>query len=155
MPDVLIVDDDPRVRALLQLSLLTSGYTVREARDGFEALLEVAQATPDVLVMDLSMPRIDGFDVLEALRDKGLTDDLRIVVHTSEDDPVSVERAATLGIDEYFLKPIDPEVVVAAIGEHLIGDGEMDLLDDPIATVTALPRPRAGHATRTPDAAAL
>jgi CheY-like chemotaxis protein len=154
VPDVLIVDDDPRVRALLQLSLLTSGYLVREARDGFEALLEVAQSRPDVLVMDLSMPRIDGFCVLEALHDKGLTDGLTIVVHTSEDDPESVERAATMGIDEYFLKPIDPELVVQAIGEHLFGGDEMEPLTDSLATVTALPRPRAGHAL-TPDAAAL
>jgi CheY-like chemotaxis protein len=125
----------------LVLSLLTNGYTVREAADGFDALLELAQGTPDVMVMDLSMPRIDGFALLEALHEKGTTADLRIVVHTSEDDPASVERAARLGIDEYFLKPIDPEAVVDAIGEHLVGDA-LDALD-PIATVTSLPRHRA------------
>lgn len=129
------------------LSLLTNGYTVREASDGFDALLEVAQSTPDVLVMDISMPRISGFEVLEALHEKGVTDDVRIVVHTSEDDPALVERAAGLGIDEYFLKPIDPEAVVDAIGEHLVGD-EMD----PLATVTPLPR----HLAPVPaDAAAI
>jgi CheY-like chemotaxis protein len=147
VPDVLVVDDDPRVRALLVLSLLTNGYTVREASDGFDALLEVAQATPDVLVMDISMPRISGFEVLEALHEKGVTDEVRIVVHTSEDDPALVERAAGLGIDEYFLKPIDPEAVVDAIGEHLVGD-EMD----PLATVTPLTR----HLAPVPaDAAAI
>jgi CheY-like chemotaxis protein len=139
VPDVLVVDDDPRVRALLVLSLLTNGYTVREAADGFDALLELAQGTPDVMVMDLSMPRIDGFAVLEALHEKGATADLRIVVHTSEDDPASVERAARLGIDEYFLKPIDPEAVVDAIGEHLVVGDALD----PIATVTPLARHRA------------
>ena len=139
MPEVLVVDDDPRVRALLVLSLLTNGYTVREATDGFDALLEVAQAPPDAVIMDISMPRIGGIDVLEALHERGTTDDLRIVVHTSEDDPTLVERAAGLGIDEYFLKPIDPEAVVAALGEHLVG-GEMH---DPLASVTHLPRHRA------------
>jgi CheY-like chemotaxis protein len=136
VPDVLVVDDDPRVRALLVLSLLTNGYTVREAADGFDALLELAQATPDVLVIDLTMPRIGGLDVLEARHEKGATDDLRIVVHTSEDDPSLVEHAAGLGIDEYFLKPIDPEAVVDAIGEHLLGD-------DAMASVHTLPQHRA------------
>lgn len=147
---MLIVDDDPRVRALLELSLLTSGYTVRSASDGFDALLEVAQSRPDVLVMDLTMPRIDGFDVLEALHDRGLTEDLRILVHTSEDDQESVDRAAALGIDEYFLKPIDPEVVVEAIGEVLVDDG-MQTIAPPMATVTALRRPPAEHFRTAPS----
>jgi len=142
VPDVLIVDDDPRVRALLQLSLLTNGYTVREAADGFEALLEVAQVRPDAVVMDLSMPRIGGFDVLEALHDRGLTEDLAIVVHTSEDDPGHVQRAASLGIDEYFLKPVDPEVVVEALGEHLVQDSE-----PMVATVTPLKQTGEHHVT--------
>jgi CheY-like chemotaxis protein len=140
VPDVLVVDDDPRIRALLVLSLLTNGYTVREATDGFDALLELAQGTPDVMIMDISMPRIGGMEVLEALHENGTTDELRIVVHTSEDDPALVEQAAALGIDEYFLKPIDPEAVVDAIGEHLLGP---DALEDPLATVTPLPRHRA------------
>jgi CheY-like chemotaxis protein len=154
VPDVLIVDDDPRVRALLQLSLLTNGYTVREARDGFEALLEVAQQRPDAMVMDLSMPRIGGFEMLDAMYERGLTQDMRIVVHTSEDDPVDVERAAALGIAEYFLKPVDPEVVVEAIGEHLVTE-DLDPLRDPLATVTPLKRHQPPLAVTDPTAAAL
>lgn len=138
MPDVLIVDDDPRVRALLELALLTNGYTVREAADGFEALLEMAQDPPDAVVMDLSMPRIGGLEVLEALHGRGLTGEVPVVVHTGEDDPTLVERAASLGIAEYFLKPVDPETVVEALGEHLLAD-PADL-----ATVTSIARSPAG-----------
>lgn len=154
MPDVLIVDDDPRVRALLQLSLLTNGYTVREACDGFEALLEVAQQRPDAMVMDLSMPRIGGFEMLDAMFERGLTQDMRIVVHTSEDDPSNVERAAALGIAEYFLKPVDPEVLVEAIGEHLVAE-DGDPLSDPLATVTLLKRHQPPLVVTDPAAAAL
>jgi CheY-like chemotaxis protein len=83
--DVLVVDDDPRTRQLLARLLGPEGFRVRVAADGDEALAAIARQRPDAVILDLMLPRTDGFGVLEALRDDPATVDLPVVVVSALD----------------------------------------------------------------------
>ena len=83
--DVLVVDDDQGTRQMLRRTLSREGWTVREAEDGAAGLEEVARAKPAVILLDLMMPRMDGFEMLTALRQNEATRDLPVVIVTSKD----------------------------------------------------------------------
>src|SRR2546421_5186875 len=99
MPAVLVADDDAAVRAVLTATLEGGGYTVREAPDGFCVLQALVDLPPDCLVLDLAMPRVDGFGVLEAVREQGLAPDLRVMVVSGSDDPDRFLNSWRLGAD--------------------------------------------------------
>jgi signal transduction histidine kinase/CheY-like chemotaxis protein len=84
-PDVLIVDDDPATRDVLRRTLIKEGWMVREAADGAEGLEQLARAVPAVMLLDLMMPEVDGFEVLRAVRQDAAWRDLPIVIITSKD----------------------------------------------------------------------
>ena len=111
MPEVLIVDDDPDIRTMLAFTLQDHGFTVRQARDGAVALEELAARTPDCMVLDLMMPTLDGFGVLEAMRERMLAPSTRVLILTCKLDEKSFTRGWELGADEYLTKPIDPDVL--------------------------------------------
>lgn len=115
MPEVLIVDDDPDSRGMLAFVLADDGFRVREAKNGFDALVELSRHTPDCIVLDLVMPDLDGFHVLETMRDEALAETARVLVLTGKDDEKTLVRAWELGADEYLTRPVDPELVVAKI----------------------------------------
>jgi DNA-binding response OmpR family regulator len=112
--DVLIVDDDPDVRAMLTFALAAHGFTVREVDDGLAALAELEVRAPDVMVLDLMMP-FDGYSVLEAMRDRGLGRDVCVVVLSCKGDERDLVQAWQLGADEYLTKPIDPDHLAARL----------------------------------------
>lgn len=118
MPEVLIVDDDPDVRAMLSFTLAGHGFSVREARDGGVALDELEQRAPDLMVLDLMMPGIDGYGVLEAMRPRGLAAQTRVVILTCKVDERDLVRGWELGADEYLIKPVDPDQLAAKL--HLL-----------------------------------
>jgi DNA-binding response OmpR family regulator len=115
VPDVLIVDDDPDIRGMLSFLLADLGFDVREAKDGNDALNELADAAPDCMVLDLMMPDLDGFSVLEAMRARGLAATTPVVILTCKDDEKSLVRGWELGAVEFLTKPIDPYVLAAKI----------------------------------------
>jgi two-component system, OmpR family, response regulator MprA len=110
---ILVVDDDRAVRESLRRSLSFNGYSVELAHDGVEALDKIASDRPDVLVLDVMMPRLDGLEVCRQLRSTG--DDLPILVLTARDS-VS-ERVAGLdaGADDYLPKPFALEELLARV----------------------------------------
>ncbi|QKT06442.1 response regulator transcription factor [Gordonia sp. X0973] len=110
---ILVVDDDRAVRESLRRSLTFNGYTVDTAGDGLEALEKVVAARPDLLLLDVMMPRMDGLEVCRRLRSAG--DDLPILVLTARDS-VS-ERVAGLdaGADDYLAKPFALEELLARL----------------------------------------
>jgi DNA-binding response OmpR family regulator len=111
VPEVLIVDDDPDLRGMLVFALGDDGFRVREARDGAEALAALAERSPDCMVLDLMMPHIDGFAVLEAMRDDAIAPFTRVLILTARSDERSFVRAWELRADEYLTKPVDPSAV--------------------------------------------
>lgn len=112
MPKVLIVDDDPHIRQLLVFACGKSGIETVEAGDGEEALAQVASAAPDLVVLDINMPRMDGLEVCRRLRASG---DLPILFLSSRDDEIDRVLGIELGADDYVVKPFSPREVVARV----------------------------------------
>jgi two-component system OmpR family response regulator len=112
MPEVLVADDDPHIRQLLVFALEKAGMAVREAADGEAALAEVARVRPDLIVLDINMPRMDGLEVCRRLRAQG---DLPILFLSSRDDEIDRVLGIELGGDDYVVKPFSPREVVARV----------------------------------------
>ena len=112
MPHVLVVDDDPHIRQLLVFAIEKAGLTAQEAEDGEVALARVDQHRPDLVVLDINMPRLDGLEVCRRLRAKG---DIPILFLSSRDDEIDRVLGIELGGDDYVVKPFSPREVVARI----------------------------------------
>jgi two-component system OmpR family response regulator len=112
MPQVLVVDDDPHIRQLLVFALEKAGLSAREAEDGEAALSAVAELPPDLVVLDINMPKLDGLEVCRRLRAKG---DLPILFLSSRDDEIDRVLGIELGGDDYVVKPFSPREVVARV----------------------------------------
>ena len=113
--EVLIVDDDPDVRGLLAFTLSDHGFVVREAKDGVDALDELAAHPPDCMILDLMMPRLDGYSVLERRRADGLAPGMPVLVFSCKAEERSLVRAWELGADDYVTKPADPDAVAQKV----------------------------------------
>jgi DNA-binding response OmpR family regulator len=117
-PDVLIVDDDPDIRAMLGYTL-RSEFNVRFAASGTEALDQLATHPPAAMILDVMMPEVDGYEVLEARRERGLAPHTRVVMLTCKTDERDLVRSWALGADAYLSKPTDPEQIAAQLRAHL------------------------------------
>lgn len=110
---VLVVDDEPPIRRFLRTSLTAQGYDIVEAEDGTKALEEVRRRSPDLLVLDLGLPGIDGLEVIRRLRGSGVS--LPIIVLSSRVDEAGKVEALDLGADDYVTKPFGVEELLARI----------------------------------------
>ena len=121
-PRVLVVDDSDAVRDLLVVNLELEGFEVRAAADGQEGL-EVAQAwQPDVITLDVVMPRLGGFETVERLREAPATAHIPVVIVTGRAQADDRARGERLGVDAYLTKPFEPTDLVAVVSE-LAGAG--------------------------------
>lgn len=107
---VLLVDDDPHIRQLLAFAFDKAGFAVAEAGDGEAALAEVARVLPDLVVLDINMPRMDGLEVCRRLRSQG---EVPVLFLSSRDDEFDRVLGIELGADDYVTKPFSPREVVA------------------------------------------
>ena len=115
MREVLIVDDEPDIRGVLAFTLEDAGYLVREAGDGAEAIAALEDHPPDVLVLDLMMPGVDGFGVLRSRRQLGLALETRIIILTAKTAERDYVRGWELGADEYLTKPFEPDMLLEKV----------------------------------------
>lgn len=106
---VMIVDDDPFVRDIIRAKLSTKGLEMIEAANGLEALKKAESENPCLIILDIMMPGIDGFDVCERLRSNPVTVDVPILFLTSKGDLTDRERAMRLGALDFILKPFSPQ----------------------------------------------
>jgi DNA-binding response OmpR family regulator len=118
---ILLIEDDPLSARLVDLILKSEGHQVIITRDGFEGL-EVAKNTSlDLVLLDLMLPKMDGFEVLRQLRADSKTADVRVVIVSAKSQPADKERAAELGVDAYLTKPYRKvellELVRSLLGE--------------------------------------
>jgi DNA-binding response OmpR family regulator len=103
--EVLIVEDDTLNVRLLEQICRAAGYDTRIARDGIEALEAIEDRQPDLVLLDVMMPRLDGYGVLQALRADPATEDLPVVMVTALDNDEARTRCIDLGADDYVTKP--------------------------------------------------
>lgn len=109
---ILLVDDDPRLRDLVRMALERADYAVVTAADGQTALTHAARETPDLIVLDVGLPEMDGFETCRRIR---ATSDVPILFLTARDDEIDRIVGLELGADDYVTKPFSPREVIARI----------------------------------------
>jgi len=117
---ILLVEDDMALSAVYRSRLEIEGFDVREANNGEDALSATVEYRPDLILLDVMMPKISGFDVLDILRNTPETANVRIVMLTALSQPKDKERAESLGVDDYLVKSqVVIGDVVARVKHHL------------------------------------
>lgn len=120
-PSVLVVDDEEMTRNLLRLMLERTGFEILEAEDGLKALEMVTEHLPDVLLLDVMMPNMDGFAVCEAVRNQVETADIPIILLSARTSEDFVQRGLEAGANRYLGKPIGRDELVRTLREVLQG----------------------------------
>jgi chemosensory pili system protein ChpA (sensor histidine kinase/response regulator) len=118
LPLVLVVDDSITVRRVTQRLLKREGFRVVTANDGLDALEKLAQEKPDVVLSDIEMPRMDGFDLARNIRADANLADLPIIMITSRIAEKHREHAMSLGVNNYLGKPYSEDVLLGLIREY-------------------------------------
>ncbi|MGH1562255.1 response regulator [Mumia sp. DW29H23] len=114
-PRVLVVDDTDSIRLLLRTNFELEGWTVLEAADGLECLDVVVDTRPDVVTIDVVMPRMDGLETVRALRRSPSTRDIPVVMVTTQAQAYDLQRGQDVGVDAYITKPFDPQMLVQTV----------------------------------------
>ena len=117
---ILIAEDSSTVRRLVAARLAADGYEVLEAADGAEALALARSDRPDLLILDKVMPKLDGFEVVRALREDPQTRTVPIVMLTERTNEEDVLGGLDLGVDEYIPKPFSPHELSARVRRALV-----------------------------------
>jgi DNA-binding response OmpR family regulator len=117
MPRILVVDDEPHILEVVQAYLRRDGHDVRTAADGETALELVRAEAPDLIVLDVMLPRRSGFDVLRQLHTDG--SDAAVILLTARDDVIDRVAGLELGADDYVTKPFEPRELAARVGAVL------------------------------------
>jgi DNA-binding response OmpR family regulator len=112
MAHVLVVEDDQFVRSALIRELSARAHTVRSASTALDALRDVANSAPDVVILDLGLPDLDGSEALKMLR---AVSDVPVIVATARDDETEIVRLLNAGADDYLVKPFSPEHLMARL----------------------------------------
>ncbi|MFL1456496.1 response regulator transcription factor [Marinobacter sp. GN3S48] len=118
---VLIADDEPNIVISLEFLLKQAGYRVVVAHDGQEALEAIQRETPDLVLLDVMLPRLSGFDVCQKIRENPDWRDMRVLMLTAKGREVEVSKGLALGADAYITKPFSTQELLAEIESHLGG----------------------------------
>ncbi len=121
MPKVLIVDDEIHIVKIIAYKLRGAGYDVSSAGDGVEALEAVRADRPDLILLDIMMPRMDGYQTLEALKGDPATRDIPVFLLTVKSRQADQQRGWQLGCDDYITKPFSPAKLLERIDQTLKG----------------------------------
>jgi len=116
---VLVADDEPSIVVSLEYLLEREGYRVLVARDGEEALAVVQAQRPDLILLDVMMPRMSGFDVCQRIRESSSAHDILIVMLTAKGRDIEINKGLELGADAYITKPFSTRELMATVRELL------------------------------------
>lgn len=120
---ILIVDDEPNIVLSLEYLMRQRGYAVTTARDGDEALAAVDTEAPDLVLLDVMMPRKDGYEVCQLLRERSELADMPIIMLTAKGREVEREKGLSMGADDYITKPFATQDVVNRVVAMLESTG--------------------------------
>lgn len=116
---ILIVDDEEMTRNLLRLMLMPAGYQIVEAEDGVDAMEKIEASPPDIVLLDVMMPRMDGIEVCKAVRQHAVVSDLPIIMVSAKTSHQAVDDGLAAGANRYMAKPIARKALLAALAEML------------------------------------
>jgi DNA-binding response OmpR family regulator len=120
---VLLVDDEPNIVLSLEFLMRQAGYAVRVARDGEAALKAIESEPPELVLLDVMMPKRDGFDVCQTIRANPAWKNMRIVLLTAKGRDIEREKGMALGADDYITKPFSTREVVQKVKQMLPPEG--------------------------------
>src|SRR5437667_5750243 len=112
---ILVVDDDPDIARFVEVNLRSAGFDVAVATDGEEALRRAEEIRPDLVLLDVMMPRVDGFEVAQRLRRNTRTANTCIIMLTAKAQSTDKVLGLTAGADDYIIKPFDPIELLARV----------------------------------------
>ncbi|MBU3058956.1 response regulator transcription factor [Pseudomonas indica] len=118
---VLIADDEPNIVISLEFLLQQEGYQVEVAHDGQEALDAIERQPPDLVLLDIMLPRLNGFDVCQRIRANPDWSKVRVVMLTAKGREVEVSKGLALGADDYITKPFATKELLARVRDQLAG----------------------------------
>lgn len=116
---VLIVDDEPNIVLSLEFLMKQAGYSASTATDGEMALEQMRQTKPDLVLLDINMPKLNGYEVCQAIRDNPGWKDVRIVMLTARGRDIEREKGLAMGADDYVIKPFSTRDVVDLVNRLL------------------------------------
>ncbi|MFN2340903.1 MAG: response regulator transcription factor [Halanaerobium sp.] len=120
MSKILVVDDEKNIRLVVGKSLEKAGYDVEYAVDGVEAVDKANNISPDLILLDLRLPKMNGFLVLEALKSDAATEDIPVIILSALSEEDDVQKAISSGAEDFLVKPISQSDLLAAVEENII-----------------------------------
>ena len=116
---ILVVDDEPSIVRLMEFILARQGHEMLVAVNGEEALEKVHANRPDLVLLDIMMPRIDGYEVARTLRADPKTSELPIIMLSAKAQEEDIQKGIDVGVNEYITKPFSPEQLVHIVADYL------------------------------------
>ena len=116
---ILVVEDSPTTRKVVVLTLKQKGYSMIEAQDGLEALSKIDEERPDLVLLDIILPKMDGYKVLSIIKESPEFKDIPVIMLTSKDGFLNKAKGKFSGSNAYLTKPFDPEELIETIEKHL------------------------------------
>ena len=155
MAKIMLVEDDRSLQEIYSIRLVAEGYEIARADDGEEALAKAVQEKPDLIIADVMMPKISGFDMLDILRSQPETQNIKVIMMTALSSDDQRQRGEALGAERYLVKSqVGIEDVINAVHE-VLGDRPSNSAKASIDTLSNVPKPQensASEATPTPSA---
>jgi len=116
MPKILLIEDEDIIVNFLERKLKKSGFEVETAKDGKEGLLKIKQANPDIILLDLVLPQINGFEILEKIKEDENLKDTPVIVISNSGRSSEISRAKELGAKDWIIKTeFDPQIIINKI----------------------------------------
>lgn len=122
MAHILVVDDSEVLRRIVVFNLVKNGYTVSEASDGEEALQKLKESTPDLVILDIMMPKMNGFEVLKVMKQDENLSKVPVIVLTAKGGENDLQEGLKLGADIFLTKPFSPGRLIEEV-QRVIDDG--------------------------------
>ena len=116
---ILIADDDPVILRLIQVNLELEGYQVITANNGQEAVDTALKESPDLVILDIMMPRLDGYQACEQLKASDATKDIPVIFLSAKAQQGDIEKGKSFGVVDYLTKPFDPSELLEVVERHV------------------------------------
>ncbi len=126
MHKILLVDDAKNIILVIRMSLEKAGYKVFTAQDGLTAIQKAQEIEPDLILLDILLPKMNGFLVCEALKDDPKTEDIPVIFLSAKSEDTDLKKAKSLGAKDYLVKPIKQKELISSVEKILNGGMESE-----------------------------